>query len=63
MDRTRAENATRKNCQRSVWEYPRRKRPAGKPRKRWLDDAENFLKKMGEAGEKQVGTETPGNWS
>jgi hypothetical protein len=31
---------------------PDGKRPAGKPRKRWLDDAENFLKKMGEAGEK-----------
>ena len=30
---------------------PNGKISVGKPRKRWLDDAENYLKKMGEAGE------------
>jgi hypothetical protein len=29
-----------------------KKKPAGMPRKRWLDDAENYLKKTGEAGKK-----------
>jgi hypothetical protein len=40
---------------------PDGKRPAGKPRTRWLYGAENYKKKMGEAGVKWVGTETPGN--
>jgi hypothetical protein len=30
---------------------PNGKISVGKPRKRWLDNAENYLKKMGEAGE------------
>jgi hypothetical protein len=34
--------------------YPRRKRSVGKPRKSWLDDAENDLKKMGFIGSKKI---------
>jgi hypothetical protein len=34
------------------------RRTLGKPRKRWLDDVENYLKKLGvKAGDKQLGTE------
>jgi hypothetical protein len=39
------------------------KRSFGKPRKRWFDDVENDPKKtyVTEAGEKQLGIDTPGN--
>jgi hypothetical protein len=32
----------------------REKRSIGKPRKRWLDDVENYLKKMGVRGYRKI---------
>lgn len=32
----------------------RKKRSIGKPRKRWLDDVENYLKKMGVRGYRKI---------
>jgi hypothetical protein len=32
----------------------RKKRSIGKPRKRWLDDVENYLKKMGVKGYRNI---------
>jgi hypothetical protein len=41
-----------KELSRKFGNIPNGKRSVGKPRKRWLNDAENYLKKMGQAGEK-----------
>jgi hypothetical protein len=48
-----------KECQKkefkeSVEEYPRRETAHLKPSKRWLDGAENYLKKMGIRGQKLI---------
>ena len=47
MVRTRRKNARRKNCEKVFKNISEGKRPVGKPRQRRLDDAENYLQKMG----------------
>jgi hypothetical protein len=37
------------------------KTSVGEPRKRWFDDIENDMKKMGVRGWRKIGIETPGN--
>lgn len=38
--------------------FPEEKRSIGKPRKRRLDDTENYLKKMGVTGWRKTGRDT-----
>jgi hypothetical protein len=47
MVRTRGKNARRKNCEKVFKNISEGKLPVGKPRQRRLDDAENYLQKMG----------------
>jgi hypothetical protein len=44
-----------------VFKDLRRKSSVGKPRKRWLDDTENDLKKMGVRSWRKIGKDR-GNW-
>ena len=44
--KTCGENARRKICEENVYEIQEGKSSIGKPRKKWLDDVENDLKKV-----------------
>jgi len=51
----------KKNVEKVFKDIPEGKRSFGKPRKRWLDDIENDLKKMGVRGWRKIGRDR-GNW-
>ena len=51
-----------RNVKKMFKNKPEGKTPVGKPTKTWLEDAENYLKEMGDRGwRKQLRIETPGN--
>jgi hypothetical protein len=53
--RTCGKNVRKKCLKKKLFKNtPDGKRSVGKPRKRWLDDVENYLKKIGVMGWKEI---------